>query len=311
MGRYTNDRRRKHKILYHKIRENSSNVISTPYLFSNTDADDILMRSCNTFLNIRSVRWTKEIQNLHGEMERAIHMMEQGLFSLKDYTKILETTGFEVDNRKSFISVIENFMEVVLLNILPFAKQLPGLNDMNSSEVLCRLLSCTSLLHLALTTEMMHSFEGEYFVVNVEGKKLQMNYRGLIPLSDEEHVESLKDYHFRLVSLDLTLEEILLLFALSLVSPEKKYPQLINAQKRIHKAFTRYMQMTYQHRYLERMRSVVNTLAYMREFSMNHYKMLRKNQKYFSYVYQSPIVKTLYRVGDMEENLRSIKALKL
>lgn len=310
MGRYTNDRRRKHEILFYKKKQITDNI-TVPYLFSYTDADDLLRSSCNTFLSLRNVRWTKEIKNIHVEMENAVKLMEKGLYSIPEYVESLEKTGKELDNRKSFIAVIENFMEKVLLNLLPFAKQLPGLKDLKSSEVLCRLLSCTSLVHLAMTTEMMHAFEGEHFIVNVEGKKLHMNYRRLIPLSNEEHVESLKDYHVRLVNLDLTLEEILLLFALSLVSPDQNHPEFILAQKRIHKAFTRYMQITYQHQYLERMRAIVNILAYMREFSMNHHKMLRKNEKYFCYIYKGPIIKTLYKIGDMEENIRQIRALNL
>ncbi|XP_005110759.2 uncharacterized protein LOC101854987 [Aplysia californica] len=137
----------------------------------------------------------------------------------EEYYKILESTGVDIDGRKKWMELSVKVTDDILFKTVRFIKNVPGFRDLCKDDrvTLCRgsFLDCFVLA----------SFRGCDFKnrIMIEDSNLAFNINeilGLFPDFDESIIFYLSVTK-RIKKLNLTLEEIVLLKAICITSPDR------------------------------------------------------------------------------------------
>lgn len=300
IGPYSRERRLENMKQLAQCRKIKFNVPKLPVY---SDADDILVLCSIAYNTMKNIQWVSEIENFQmGFSIAALQSQDVQRVSNHDYMDILEVTGVEADERKHISYLIESFFKVALRKVFPFARQLPGMINLREAEVLFNILSSINFLHLTLTALGVYTWEDDSFVLRFQDYHLKLNRAQIIQAGNEEIADFQMEYHKRFLDLQLTWEETMLILAINLVSSQKKTKESITAHDRLVLAFTRYMQSTYGDSYVIRLQSIVNFLAYFKQFDALVKKFYEQNKKYLNYVFPGVLMKFLYNIGQVEES---------
>ncbi|CAD5121726.1 unnamed protein product [Dimorphilus gyrociliatus] len=298
IGPYSRERRLENMKQLAELRQIKFHIPKLPVY---SDADDLLVLCSIAFNHMRNIQWTSEIENFHSGFNLALQAQDARL-SNHDYMDILEVTGVEADERKHSSILIENFFKVAIKNVFPFARQLPGMMNLREAEILFNILSSINIVHLTFAVLGVYTWQGEEFFLNLQNYRLGLDRNHMIQISNQEIADFHIEYHKRFLNLQLTWEETMLILAINLVSSQKKCKESMAAHNRLVLAFTRYMQSTYGNSFVIRLQSIINFLAYFKQFDGLVKKFYEQNKKYLNYVFPGVLLKFLYNIGQVEES---------
>lgn len=255
---------------------------------------------------MRNIEWFKVVPNLNDKIYRIQKSSYSNFYSVEHYLDYYEKTGLEIDERCTVLDLVEDLLETFFIQLLPFIKGLPGMKDVKKKDFFRDFLCSGSLAHLALSRDNICSFDGDFYVTDLNGSKVLTKLETIKAfVSDKMLIFKQKAYKI-VQDTNLTDEEFMFICALNLLSPHRRIPELSIHYKRIVLAFTRYLTTTYGNNYIKKFQTIISLMFHYNQAQMVRNRISKRSDKYFDTVFKKPIVKAMYGIGNLDEQVKQI-----
>ncbi|KAI8780832.1 flocculation protein FLO11 [Biomphalaria glabrata] len=185
------------------------------------------------------------------------------------YYEILESTGLDIDGRKFCVEIWVKILDETLKNTMRFFRSVPGFKDINMEDkvILCKA-SLDEYTNLSLFRGV--NLEKDLLVHAENRLVVPMNFLVQILPDIEQILQGIIQSSTRLKELQLTFEEILILKAIIIVSPDREklndYEKVYNIYWRLHCCLLLSLWRRFESP-LRHYAKIISVLTYMRQIS--------------------------------------------
>ncbi|CAD5121725.1 unnamed protein product [Dimorphilus gyrociliatus] len=310
IGRYSKKRKRYNESLIYG--DEISRKINLPNSPSFSITEDVLTQCRISLSQLKNINWHEEISNLDNMIDEINQMNEIEFFSIQDYMDIVSVTGIEPDNRKTFINLSEELLRVALRYLVSFVQCLPGTENLSKAELIALTVPALNYMVLIYTANRSLSVsETGTLTMCLNGKQMQLNFACIEKLSPETGEDLRVESYKRMMNLQITQEEAMLIVAYTVLKPSQRYPQLKAGQDQVTIAIHEYLKKTYGKSYLDRLRSIIEFINESNQLDRLSKQSHSKCPEYVKYVYQTPQLKGGLNDDNFEANLEAFSKLSL
>lgn len=290
IGRYSKKRKRLNEVLVHG--EEKSRKVSIPSSPSYSITDDIIDQSRICIQQVKNIIWRNEIEDLDEKVNFINEMSSVEFFEIEDYMDIVLVTGIEPDNRKIWINLSEEILAITLKYVMPFIQCLPGIETLSKTNLILKVLPAFNLIALLHAIEKRLWFEDENFVFILNGKELKIKKScfGKMASSDPDREDIRAEYLKKILSLNVSQEDIMLLMALSILRPNKDLPQLKTCHDQILLVLHEYLSKE-EEKYIDRLRDIIEFINIYNKLDSATKVYYKSYPEYVNFVYKNPAMK--------------------
>lgn len=292
IGRYSRERRQQN---FSKLSAIIAKKPTIPYLMNFADADIVTVYCRESFSKYRDIIWGNEIENLYDKMSLTLLEVTNNTCPREDFMDVLEVCGIEIDSRRNLIEIGENFLRKNLKYLYSFARDLPGGRELPPDDFLQHFFNQTEDIKFTLVCAHEASEENGDLNFRIDNHFFKMQKSEMINLFDQQLSNLLYENLNRKNELKITPEESMFIFATHIIQPKPNFPQLSIANQRLNLAFTRYMQTVYGEGYHNRMRDLINFIAFFKESVFVVKKWIRKHEKYLNHLSNCKIIRRFWK----------------
>lgn len=309
IGRYSKETQSELKEIAKQTTEKT--LFNIPSLLCFSDADDTIVRCSNLFEGMREINWSKQLDDSNGLLEKMDNILTGGFFSKTDFEEVLEVTGVEMDDRKLFTTSNCKLKEITLRHWLPFVRCLPGMFELDDLTFFRNLHYHVDDFHLLNRMERICKGNTSAQDVETQIKGIDLSSKHLLNLNGPEILKIQQSLDEKLRKLNLSHEEVILIFILNLLLSRLNVGNFSKFYQRILLAFTRYLQNIHGDSYHVRYGELVNFLAFVAEQKHLSNQWRQKNRQYLSYIFDSPAANILWGgcIMDIEKHLDILSPL--
>ncbi|CAD5118975.1 DgyrCDS7638 [Dimorphilus gyrociliatus] len=309
IGRYSKRMHEQKDLLLTHIEKEK---LSVPYLPKYTDSHNMIIACRTSFNNFFHIDWGSEIQGLNDIYNKAKGFVDQGTFSKDEYMDIYKVTGIEVDSRKAFVNFTASIMHTSFKVFFSAIRSLPIMDSLSLEDVYQIVLRNKHDMFLLITVALRNLWSEEKLIINLNDKyKISLNKSDINNLSGNQVATAYEENTNRIINASITYEEAILMIALNMSTPIKKYPNLKGIHERLTLAFTRYLEANYGKTYYVRLAELVNLMASMRESFFLLENWMTENEEYLNIIYQSDIMKIFFMNLKLEQAVELLMNLTL
>ncbi|CAD5118976.1 DgyrCDS7639 [Dimorphilus gyrociliatus] len=310
IGRTTRERL---KSLQMYVKNSQAKSEKVPYLFNQTDSQDLIIMCSNVFSETLNLDWQSTIKDFDIKFKNAARLIEEGFFPQNDFMDILSVTGIEIDNRKGFSSLIDSIIVSSFLHFMKCIKKLPGLDILSEEDYYKVFFAHKHDIELLIYVVGGIIWKDEIIIINFDDKhQLKVPKKILESLLDDQAVNLEEEACIRITEANITFEEALLIIALRLFSPNKKFPHFKEFHHRLAVAFTRYLKSQYSNKYYLRFLQLMNLFSYFNEAYLIGDKWIANNFEYLSTIHCRPeLLRHVWLDMDIRETMNLLQSLAL
>lgn len=307
-GRYTKEihRMNKKNMILH---ETKNEVI--PYLFNQSDSQDLVVRCINLFYEAANIDWKQEVEDFELKFQSAISFTDAGLFSKSEYMDVYKVSGLEIDCRRPFMNFLNSIFEVGLKRFYKAIRNIPGLNELDEKNFIISVFKRKQDVQMYYNTRGHLLWTEGGLVLRIDDNHvLNLKKNDIVNLMDSEMAMSEEKFFREKKSLDVTLEESIFILVINLLTPSKEHPSFKSFQNRFILAFTKYLESTYGKGYQKRLLNLVNFAAGFHKVSESINRWMRNNVDYVGHIDSSGCMTKMWLKDDVNAFLADIESNK-
>lgn len=308
IGRYSKKRHKDNKMQLMLIREKKYSV---PLLFNHTDAQDIYIRCVNSFSDVTTNDWRKQIHNLADLYALAKSAVKQGFFGIDEYTDIITVTGVEIDLRRAFFQITEACYGVLFYQFMSAYRKLPELGEMPKHDFLETVLRNQEDMQLFNNFMPGSRWIGDILHIESDMDTLSLNTSDAVKVMGSQIADVYKSIAKEDNDIQLTFEEVCFMTIINVFYPHKKNPQFKVIQQRVILAFTKYLENKYGSSYHIRLQKLVNYMCQYKKGAQISRKWMMNGKEYLDAVYKTKLMKACCISSfDIETSIKLLQNLK-
>ncbi|CAD5121727.1 unnamed protein product [Dimorphilus gyrociliatus] len=306
-GRYT--RIKHNEIVKLNIVGNSNKLNDRGCLYSPfLKADDILSICMNAFSPLLVL---SSVTSFSIQIDASAAEMPQDNFvSLEEFVNVWEVTGVELDCRAQIFKASENYFFHYIQLFANCLNNLPGIDKLSEREKITRFVPGVTLIYLFLHLNILKDWFDKKYNVHLCDTNITVNTELIESVSTVITFEKLKQFAKDFEEINFTREEIVLICSLNFFK-SRKSPILAYYYKKILVELSNYLENKYNKSSILRWQQLLSFFVRSAEFQRAIVKEYQKYGEYLSKTVKNPVFKSMYRLGDYEENIASIEKLKL
>lgn len=305
IGRYTKVRIKENE---NSLRSLNSLKESVPFLPKNSSSHDLIVR-CINILSCNTVNLADEIENFEELFNRLSKSFSQGFYPRNDYENVISVTGVEIDNRKYFFDFIDVTYKSALKKFIRILQKFPGFENLSEKDFYLILHRRLDYIRFIISLVGYVSISNNELIFHLdESHILKMRINELENLSDKKLITGARHFFEALEKVKVTFEEIVFLFSLGILSPDKDIPEFVFFQNKFLVCFQEYLENMYGKTYHERMLKLVNMVALFKESYHNGHKWILNNKGYIKKV-SCEFANRYWMIKDPDEIVSNFKKL--